>query len=90
MSWEPDQKPRRVPEAAFRDYDGEAVVVLPGGAMIHVLNPAGRRVFDLLDGEHTVSAIADALCEEFEVELDRATQDVNEFLDQLQENGMIA
>ena len=78
MSWKPDQRPRRNPDAAFRNYDGQAVVVLPGKAEINVLNPVGGRIFDLLDGKHTIAEIVDVICDEFEVDAGAAKSDVVE------------
>ena len=90
MSWKPEDRPRRNPEAAFRSYDGEAVVVLPGIAENNVLNEVGSRIFDLLDGNHTVDEIAATISAEFEVERQQADQDVRDFLEELKSHRMLA
>lgn len=87
MEWE--ARPRRNPEAAFREYEGEAVVVLPSGAEINVLNPVGGLVFRLLDGRHTMREIVDAVCGEFEVPAEEAVQDVQAFLDELRGHRLL-
>jgi hypothetical protein len=65
-------------------------VVLPERAEVKVLNPVGVHIFSLLDGEHTVADIADALCQEFEVDPDQAVRDVVEFVAELGRHGMLA
>jgi coenzyme PQQ synthesis protein D (PqqD) len=82
-------RPRRNPEVAFREYDGEAVVVLPSGAEINVLNPAGGLIFRLLDGTRTVAELVDTVCAEFEVPRQQAEEDVRAFLDELQGHRLL-
>jgi len=82
-------RPRRNPEVAFREYDGEAVVVLPSGAEINVLNPAGGLIFRLLDGTRTVPELVATVCEEFEVSKEQAEKDVRAFLDELQDHRLL-
>jgi hypothetical protein len=79
----------RHPEAAFRIYQEEGVVVLPAGAEVHVLNPVGARIWELLDGQRTVTAITEAILAEYEVSREAARADVHEFLAALAEKGMI-
>jgi hypothetical protein len=86
---EETSRPRRNPEVAFREYDGEAVVVLPSGAEINVLNPAGGLIFRLLDGTRTVAELADTVCEEFEVSREQAEEDVRAFLEELQGHRLL-
>ncbi len=87
--WGPEDRPRRTPEAAFRRYEGNAVVVLPQGAEIKVLNPCGSLIFELLDGAHTVEDIVEAIRKEYQVEDLQARTDVLSFLQELDGNGML-
>jgi coenzyme PQQ biosynthesis protein PqqD len=80
---------RRNPDAAFRTYEGEGVVLMPSGAEVHVLNEVASRVWDLLDGERDVAAIVEALVAEFEVGREEASRDVREFLAALVEKEMV-
>jgi len=82
-------RPRRNPEVAFREYDGEAVVVLPSGAEISVLNPAGGLIFRLLDGTRTVDELVHEVCREFEVSREQAEEDVRAFLEELQGHRLL-
>jgi hypothetical protein len=79
-----------VADAAFRRYEGQAVVVLPHGAEIKVLNPAGSLIFELLDGRHTVEDLVSAIRAEYEVDEGQARQDLTAFLDELEAGGMLS
>lgn len=79
----------RHPEAAFRIYQEEGVVVLPAGAEVHVLNPVGTRVWELLDGRRTVTDIIEAILEEYEISREEARTDVHAFLASLAEKAMV-
>jgi len=88
--WGADHRPKMVAEAAFRRYEGQTVVVLPHGAEIKVLNPAGSLVFELLDGRHTVADLVTAIRDEYEVDEDQARRDLTAFLDELEAGGMLS
>jgi len=88
--WGPKDCPKMVPEAAFRRYEDQAVVVLPHGAEIKVLNPSGSLIFELLDGSNTMEEIVEAVRREYDVEEGQAREDLNGFLDELDANGMLA
>ncbi len=50
---------------------------------IFVLNPVAARIWELLDGNHTIAEIGAAICDEFEVDSPSAEQDIIEFVDKL-------
>jgi hypothetical protein len=82
---------RRHPDSAFRQVGDEGgLVVLPGQAEVKVLNPAGITIFSLLDGEHSPEEIARRVAEEFEVSESQALADINAFVAELGEHGMLA
>lgn len=84
------QCPRRHPETAYRSVgDDGGLVVQPTKSVVQVLNPVGSTVFSLLDGNHTVRQIVDAVIEEFEVPLEQAQRDVSDFLHELRTHGML-
>lgn len=83
--------PRRHPDTAFRPIgDKGGLVVLPGRAEVKVLNPTAILIFKLLDGEHDAASIADAIVEDYDVPREVALEDVEEFLQDLAKNGMLA
>ena len=87
--WGPEDRPLRA-ESAFRRYGEQGWVVHLKNPANTLLNDAGARIFELLDGRHSVQEIATTVSEEFDVGLDQARQDVLEFLRELQANQMLA
>lgn len=53
------------------------------------LNPVGARIWELLDGRRDLDTIAGTICEEYEVELDAARADVDEFVRSLEEAKLV-
>lgn len=88
-AWTPEDCPKRA-ESAFRRYGDQGWVVHLKNPANTLLNDAGARVFELLDGRHKVQEIAETLSKEFDVSLEQAEQDVLEFLEKLQVNQMLA
>ncbi|MGH9868235.1 MAG: PqqD family protein [Candidatus Polarisedimenticolia bacterium] len=82
--------PQKNPHAAARVYDGQAFIVVPQTTRYEILNGVGSRVWDLIDGRRSVGEIAGIIAEEFEVSLEDATKDVDGFLGELKEHGMLA
>jgi hypothetical protein len=52
---------------------------------IYVLNPVANRIWELLDGKRTMAEVRDRLLEEFEVSAGELEQDLQEYLEELQE-----
>jgi len=77
------------PEAAYRIYDGQATVVLPGRSEINVLNEIGSLIWDRIDGERTVGQILQAVLDAYEIDSEQARCDMLDFLSSLQEHGMV-
>ena len=67
----------------WRVIDGEVVVLSPEDVSIHALTGCGGRVWELILGETTIPEIVQAICSEYEVEPQRATQDVTKFINKL-------
>jgi len=81
---------RRNPDAAYRVYDGQATIVIPNRAAVHVLNPVGTMVWGLIDGVRTVGQIVDAVTTEYEAPSDEVRRDVLAFVSDLRQNGMVS
>jgi hypothetical protein len=56
---------------------------------IYVMNDVGTRIWDLLAVPMPIEQIADTLSAEFDVSVERAGDDVREFLGVLSERGLI-
>jgi hypothetical protein len=81
--------PRRNPTAGYRIFEGEATIVLPDGSYIKVLNEAGSRVWDLMDGVRSVKELAAVIAGEFEISAEAAERDVREFVEDLSSHNML-
>jgi len=68
----------------------EAVLVLPERGQVKVLNEVGARVWDLADGTHDIDAIVGTLCDEYDVDRDRAEADTLIFIAELEAKGLLA
>lgn len=86
----PDLVLSKHPHAVFRDYHGETVVLVPSAKTeAQVLNEVGGRVWGLVDGRREVSAIVAVVAEEFDVSPEQASSDVQAFLADLLERGLV-
>lgn len=80
----------RIPEDVLsRDLDGEAVLLDLRSGKYFGLNGTGARVWSLLKDGLERPQIASVLCEEFEVDEERARADVDAFIAALIERGLI-
>lgn len=85
------KRPVRHPETAYRSVgDDGGLVVMPLRSEVKVLNPVGTRIYSLLDGKHTLDEIVAAVVDEFEVSEPQARDDVQEFLRELSEQGLVS
>jgi hypothetical protein len=66
------------------------VVITPAENKVRMFNPAGSRIWELMNGQRTVGQIIDLLIDEFDVEPERAHRTAQEFLAMLDEKNMIA
>lgn len=84
-----DKVPHLHPQVAMSVIDGEAVVVLPQAGQIEVLNEVGARVLQLVDGKRTIADIAEVIVREYNVEMEQATEDVEELIEGLVGDGAL-
>ena len=80
---------RRSDKAVCRVIDGDIVLLIPEEAMLHALTGCGSRVWELTEGETAVSEIIQRICEEYEVELTRASEEITEFVHKLIEMKLV-
>jgi coenzyme PQQ biosynthesis protein PqqD len=69
--------------------DGEAVVLDIPGKMLRGLNPVGSRIWELVDGQRTLTEIASQLAGEYARAEPEVLQDVSVFLDHLADRNLI-
>lgn len=77
------------PRAAWRVYDGEAVIISPDDSTLHTLNAVGTLIWEAADGKTTPGAIVGRICDEFEVERERAERDAMAFIEGLRQRGLL-
>jgi hypothetical protein len=56
---------------------------------IYTMNAVGGRIWELLDGQRSVSDLKDIIVEEFDVSLEEAEEDIKTFLDQLMSMNVV-
>jgi coenzyme PQQ biosynthesis protein PqqD len=79
----------RNPRLAWREVDGEIVIVSPEDSRMHELNETASLVWRQADGTLTADEIAEHLAAEFEVELEVARADVAELMAALGEQRLL-
>lgn len=84
-AWKPNQNP----DLAWREIEGEVMIVTPGEGAMHELNATGSFLWKLADGTRTVEEIASALAEEFDVTPEAAMADTRELLAQLAQKDLL-
>ena len=78
----------RAPNVAWRVLDGAAVLVAPASPAIQTLNEVGTLIWQLADGR-PLPEIVDAVVNEFEVERTQASADVERFVRDLGDRGLL-
>jgi hypothetical protein len=72
--------PVRNPHLAWRQIEGEIVIISPEDSQVHELNETAAFVWMHADGTSSVEEIADALTTEFEVAREAARADISELV----------
>lgn len=84
-----DQYVSKADRLAYREFEGEAFILTPEDSTLHCLNETGARIWQLIDGLKTVRDMVDAIYEEYEIERDKAIEEVVRFLEKLHERNMV-
>lgn len=79
----------RSDSSVYRIIDGVAMIVSTFQGKLHTLNEVGTYIWHQADGNHTLSAIIDQICQEFDVDHTRAMEDAEAFIQQLVEKDML-
>ncbi len=83
------------PNIVNRKIAGEMVLVpirhnVGDLACIYNLNEVGSRIWELIDGGITLEQIRDRIVEEYEVSTEEAEADITEFLNNLEQAGVVS
>ena len=76
-------------DVAWRNIDGNVIVVKPTEGVLYPLNSVATRIWLLADGTKRVADIIEILMTEFEAEADRIRQDALLFLAELEKASLI-
>lgn len=81
-------------EVVSRKIDGELIIVpIRSGVgdlnSLYTLNPVGSVLWEFMNEVHTVSEMVGRVCEEFDVTMNQAKQDIEEFLGSLIEEKLV-
>ena len=71
------------PALAWREIDGQTVIISPADSVLHQLNETGSFIWKRLDGKHSTGAIAALLAEEYEVAPEVARADTEALVEKL-------
>lgn len=71
------------PVLAWREIDGEIVIVSPNDSVLHELNETGSFVWKQLDGPRPLPEIAAGLAAEYDVRVEDALRDIETLLQEL-------
>src|SRR6201987_2232158 len=81
--------PERNPKLAWREIDGEAVIISPEDSHVHELNETASLIWTNADGKHSVDEIAGVIAARYDVELLEAKADVDELIGVLSAKGRL-
>ena len=79
----------RPTEVAWKEVDGEVIALDERAALYLAANPAGALLWRALVDGTTRGELVDGLIAEFGIESDRASADVDAFLADLHERGLL-
>lgn len=81
--------PHRAEQVTVQTLDGEAVLLDLTTEQYFSLNEVGTVIWELLDGQHSVSELVDTITAEYEAERAEVENDVRDLLTALSSEGLI-
>ena len=81
--------PERNPKLAWREIEGEAVIISPEDSHVHELNETASLVWKRADGKHSADELARVVVESYDVGLAAAKADVDELIEALSVKGLL-
>lgn len=79
----------RHPDVAWREVVDETLIVDPRNGRIYPLNPVASYVWKRLDGTRDLDSIQKGILEEFEISEEEAARDLQEFVEQVKQAGLV-
>lgn len=81
--------PKRIEATAYRIIDNEAVIVSPLDSEVTILNEVGSLIWKLMDGFRDIEQLVKELCKEYEVSVEEAKKDIEEFIEDLTNKNLL-
>lgn len=78
----------RNPKLAWREIDGETVIISPEDSLVHELNETASLIWKYVEGK-TLQELAERVSAEYEVSLEVARADVDELVIALQQKRLL-
>lgn len=82
-------RPQQHPNAAWREVDGEVVIISPEDSVLHELNATASFIWKQATGETSTEEISARLAGEFEVSEEMALADTREMVQYLTEKKLL-
>ena len=73
-----------------RQIGKEMIILTDAGEELHTLDETGTFVWSAIDGKTPLSRILDSICTEYDVNRNRAQEDLFAFIDALEGKGIIS
>ncbi len=77
------------PQCPVREIGGGLVIMAPAGETTHALEDLGLFIWNQLDGKKDLEAVLAAVLAEYDVQETRARDDLERFITQLQDAGLV-
>ncbi|MFY9532325.1 MAG: PqqD family protein [Candidatus Acidiferrales bacterium] len=84
-----EEKWAQNPNLAWREIDGEVVIISPEDSLVHELNATASFLWKQLNGRRSVKELAGMLAREFEVDLETARADISELMSFLHQRRLL-
>ena len=81
--------PQIAPELIWRFLDDNAVLVSPQGGKVRVLNGLGTIIWKMLAEKESPQTIHEHIVAHFDVTPEQASQDLEQFLQELTDRGLL-
>jgi len=80
---------RRKDDVRYRIVGDEGVAIRQSAAEVLALNDVGARMLELIDSEISLGALMDAMLDEYDVDREELSRDVERFVAQMNEAGLV-
>ncbi len=82
-------KPQRLPGLRVKEVEEELLIFKPETGEAFLLNPTASAIFELCDGERSVSSIAEAILNLVTADPETVQADVIKALEEMHQKGLI-